>query len=261
MRKCVFTLCDDNYSEPCKVMLTSFLMNNSWFDGDIVILYDSLSENNMEKIKIVSDKILFYEVNKDNKYDLFIKNKKLPTASTLIKCYYKFEVFNNFFSDKYDCGLWLDSDIVVRVDISEIFNADCDFAWCEDRISKNGEYCNSGVFMFSYDKLKGDGFYSTLFEFGKKPIFKRRHSGNGRYADQDVLNEIVFDYFDNVKILNKNEYNETKYGGSDYKNAKIIHYCGGEKPFLKKNGNIYDSYYLWYYYYYVMKSNEELVKC
>ena len=44
------TISDNSYYEPCSVMIYSFLKNNNWYDGDIIVFYDDLTEENKSKI-------------------------------------------------------------------------------------------------------------------------------------------------------------------------------------------------------------------
>lgn len=248
---CLFTICDDKYTEPCKVMLNSFLINNKWFDGDIVVLYDFIKEENIQYIKKLDNRIEFFRVNEDNKYDVFFNSETLMKNKNFLRAFYKFELFSEFFSEKYEYAMWLDSDIVVNGDVSDFFMNDSDFAWCEDRISKNGVYCNSGVFRFSYESLNGERFYNLLFDFANNIKFENKLSGKGAYPDQDILNELVNSFFNNVVIFDWNIYNKTDFYNPNINGVKIIHYCGGEKPFNSEMKKMYFVYFVWYYYYYL----------
>ena len=62
------TISDNSYYEPCSVMIYSFLKNNNWYDGDIIVFYDDLTEENKSKIMRVSDKIKFSQINTDDYY-------------------------------------------------------------------------------------------------------------------------------------------------------------------------------------------------
>lgn len=253
---CLFTICDDNYSEPCKVMINSFLINNKWFNGDIIVLYDFMKDENIQYVKNLDDKIIFLKVNEDNRYDVFFKCEQLTKNKNFLRTFYKFEMFNPAFAEKYEYAMWLDSDIVVNGDVYDFFVNDYDFAWCDDRISTDGAYCNSGVFRFSYNSLNGDSFYNLIFDFVNNLKFENTLSGKGFYPDQDILNELVNSFFKNVKIFNWHLYNKTDFYNPNINGVKIIHYCGGEKPFNVPIKNMYFVYFVWYYYYYYVTNKK-----
>ena len=63
---CLYTAVNDTFIDGALVMLYSFLKNNSWFDGDIIVGYGKeegcqLSYENREKIANLYYKIKFIE--------------------------------------------------------------------------------------------------------------------------------------------------------------------------------------------------------
>src|SRR5688572_13048564 len=59
---CVATVTTDSFILGTLVTLDSFLKNNSWFNGEIVIICSNLSEQNREYLKLVYKKIVFLKV-------------------------------------------------------------------------------------------------------------------------------------------------------------------------------------------------------
>ena len=250
------TISDNSYYEPCSVMIYSFLKNNNWYDGDIIVFYDDLTEENKSKIMRVSNKIKFSQINTDD-YNLIFKATNGITADTLKKAFYKFDIFKLY---DYDFVVWADSDMVIIKDIREIFEFDYDFGWCEDRVSnENYKYFNAGFFFFKTEKIKDGSFYQDLFNFTenlKRDSFKKELTFRGLYADQCVLNERVDMFFENIISLPADLYNVPQTENNFVKviNSKIIHYCGGYKTWTVDNPH-YVSHYIWYQYYYLMNKN------
>ena len=254
MKYAIYTLCDDNFVEPTSVMLYSFLTNNKWFNGDIVILYDSLSYKNKLKLKTLYDNIIFKEI-VDDDYEEIMTSVKGVTATNLLKCYYKYELFKN---QNYDTVIWVDGDIIFNESVEELFaDETVDFCWCEDKMALGeNNYFNTGFFFFrNNDNVKNNIFYNSLFDFTKdikNVTFKNEKTYSGLFADQDVLNELVPLYFNKIKEAPALIYNfPQQVNNIDLVHqSKIIHYCGGSKPFSAKINKKYVSHYLWYYYYY-----------
>lgn len=250
----LYTICDDKFIDPTSVMLFSFLSNNKWFNGDIVILYDVLSHKNKVKLKAIYENIIFNSIN-EKLYESLMNGVKGVTAPSLLKCYYKYELFNE---QKYDVIMWVDSDIVFQDSIEELFNDDnVDFCWCEDKSFLGKEiYFNTGFFFFrNIENVKNNSFYNDVFEFTeniKTAYFTNENTQQGLYADQDIFNEKVPLYFKNIKNAPALIYNfpQQVERVDLFKNAKIIHYCGGDKPFSEKINKMFLSHSLWYYYYY-----------
>ena len=136
-------------------------------------------------------------------------------------------------------------------------DSDFDFCWCEDKaFVGKGTYFNTGFFIFkNNDKVRDNTFFNDIYDFTvniKERKFESKPTFNGLYADQDVLNEKVKPYFHNIKIAPMLEYNLPQQVDKweIINNAKVIHYCGGDKPFSEKINKRYISHLLWYYYFY-----------
>lgn len=219
-----------------------------------MILYDALSNKNKLKLKTLYNNIILKPiVNGD--YEEIMKNVNGVTVSSLLKCYYKYELFKN---QNYDTVIWVDSDIIFNESIEELFaDETVDFCWCEDKVSLGKNiYFNTGFFFFrNNDNIKNNIFYNGLFDFTKNiknVTFKNEKTYRGLYADQDVLNELAPLYFNKIKVAPALIYNfPQQVNNIDLVHqSKIIHYCGGDKPFSEKINKKYVSHYLWYYYYY-----------
>ena len=163
-----------------------------------------------------------------------------------------------------DVALYLDGDIIVRSDISEIFSIDmAEYFVCavSDMSSDEhkhmlgvSEYFNSGVMLLNLKKIRDGGFVRKLVDY--------RLNGYNRFMDQDTFNVV---FRDNVKLIGF-EYNTTystigkesleniirEYGLSGirtnddlFNNSKIFHFSGKKKPwksYMNVLSKVYNKY-------------------
>lgn len=253
MKCALYTICDDNFIDAGLVMLYSFLVNNHWFDGDIIVLYTELDFWNRARLKALNDCIILKELD-TKKYEPIMEATQGITSPSLVKSFYKYELFRD---KEHDTIIWADADMIFNASIEDAVMSDSEFSWCEDKMYMGqNSYFNAGFFIFkSIDCIKDESFYRELFDFTlklKEQVFTREVTYNGVYADQDILNEKVYSFFNNIRTLPTLEYNFPQqinnWGLID--DAKIVHYLGGDKPFSKTREKKYLSHYLWYYYYY-----------
>ena len=251
----LYTLLNDNYMEVGQVMIYSFLYNNQWFDGDIVILCDNgercgLSEYNRNRLRAMYNSIIFYEINPrdyDKVVENIVKNGGNPAYSMLV---YKLEIFKkNGFNRK----VFLDADVVVNANIRELFyNNKKTLIAVEDGLKPLSDYFNSGVMSLPMDYIDNTAFSKMidLAENFNKHSFTNPCSNMGISIDQDIINEVIKE----VTLIGA-EYNFSPYYcKGDIDTIKIFHYYGGAKPWLE-HCDFLEGYLPYYRYYYAMIHN------
>lgn len=162
-----------------------------------------------------------------------------------IEMYYR--VLAQFLLPKtVDRILWLDSDIVLCGDISEFYHQDfegnllvacADALWDDEEITqvknklglpKDHIYFNSGVLLLNIGSLREetsiDGIVETTQSIAEQFT----------YPDQDLLNYL---YQGKIKYCDQNRFNcQTKsfkkLTKDQIDNIIILHYAGGQKPWL-----------------------------
>ena len=189
---------DNNYAKHMAVAMISILKNSKSEDSyNFYILDGGISPKNKTKInellKIRSFNIEYLNVNSDDFKDCpmtgYVKYITLPT-------YYRFKIASLL--PNIDKILYLDCDIIVDSDISELYNYNIEQYYIgaipevfnQDHkrrldIEGNAYYCNAGVLLINSKKWREDNIEGKLFEYAKKP------QREIIFQDQDVLNEVL----------------------------------------------------------------------
>ena len=252
----IFFAVDDGYVPFLAVTLQSLLDNSSKnYIYDLKILYTSLSEENKKKIlKFESKdvKIEFVDLN----YYIEEIQQKLHTRDYYTKTtYYRLFIPNLY--PQYNKALYLDSDITVLGDISELYNEDLEdnlvgaipdgsvrqineFAEYVERVVGMADYrryFNAGILLMNLEQMRKIDFQSKFLYLLENVKFSVAQ-------DQDYLNRIckgrtkLLDAGWNVMPLPTDTPREEK-------DIKIIHYNLIYKPWHFDNV-LYQEYF-WKY--------------
>jgi len=222
------TICNNEFIDGLMVMLSSFLRNNVWFKGKIIVYYHNeyspISISNMNRAKSIYEDIDFKPVNVSQYQKLINKFLKMKKAqSRLIPSLFTFEVFEDI--KYFDKILYLDSDMLVLNDISEIFKLNHDIVVTPDA----GEYIKREYSTFNGGFLLLSHSISDK-EYKKKLIDHAETMKDMVLADQTIMNS----FFPGGIPMLGIEYNCLKRCFPDNKfnqfnsNIKIIHYVGSK---------------------------------
>ncbi|MBL0690155.1 MAG: glycosyltransferase family 8 protein [Alphaproteobacteria bacterium] len=271
---------DNNYSKYMSVAIESIIKNSTTDNNyDFIILDGGIKETVWTKIKGQFKGLNNFSLRRIDmsKYinliekDLFFESRHIKTSA-----YYRLFIPNIL--KYYKKCLYLDIDIIVKKDISELYNIELKnnvIGACEAKelvflrktnvkldkylreklkLSTKDKYFNSGVLSINIEKMKdySFSFFSLLKELK-----------NPRYHDQDILNSVFngkvkfLDSRWNVEwhIVNMNYISKLTYLCLETRkhNKKIIeegsffviHYIGGVKPWHKHN--VLGVKYFWEY--------------
>ena len=250
---------DDNYAQHCAVMLCSLLVNNSTHRFTIHVLINSLKCENKESltqlVRSYNSEIIFYEVD-----STLLKGCKYRVLRPLSEAAYYRVLLSSIIPENIDKILYLDCDIVVIGDVSELFDIEIEdyplaavqepVEICEDHrrqlsIPYGESYFNSGVLLVNLEYWRKYDSQNKLLEFSKRDRFVYCH-------DQDALNYVfkkkwyrlppkwnksntaTLELIDFYHILDKREY---------IKDARIIHYIDEPKPWYRIYGTRYRKLY------------------
>lgn len=204
-------------------------------------------KDNFEKLKDLRPfEINFYEIN-DSDFDGMIQDWLGVSASYRLK---SFDLINK------DKVLYLDSDVIVRCDIRELYSKDISDYYCaavEDKLSNfmrprvnmpdTETFINSGVLILNLKKCKQDGIDKKIFEELKKSTF---------WTDQDAINYCMqghiklLDLKWNLMYPHQNGYKDQQYYHEIAKNPSIIHYTLTDKPWVAGSNPYMKSEYFKY---------------
>ena len=253
----IFFTIDDAYAPFNAVAIKSLIENASDnYNYKLIIINENLSKENIDKIKSLENekaKIEFYPMKEKLELITNRDENKLRCDYFTLTIYFRIFIADMF--PEYDKGIYIDSDIVVPGDISELYNIDLGnnligastdhsiqdvpelINWMENGIGiKKQEYINSGVLLLNLKLLRennfGQKFLKLLNEFHFDTVA----------PDQDYINAMC-----NGKILYINEAwdvmpNKAK---PAFQNPKLIHYNLFDKPWCYDNIQYED--YFWKY--------------
>ena len=226
----IFYAVDDNYVNLLKIALSSMIEHASKnYKYDVRILHTRLSKESKQIIKSVKSKnlrISFYNVTAN--MELLSKRINVRDYYTLTT-YYRLILPKTFWT--IDKAIYLDCDIVVRGDISEMYEKELGtnlvgavpdasvqifdefITYVEKALDIPHEhYFNAGVLLMNLKAMREMKFEKKVEDLVKKVSFKVAQ-------DQDLLNVICKD---RVLYLEK-EWNTMPLPEKN-ENAKLIHY-------------------------------------
>jgi len=261
---------DDNYAMPTCVAASSIQrLASRGTRYDCYVLCKNVSSKKIDKFMQLCNsyfKVKLIEL--DDRYD-FSKYRidGIPATSTSI---YKFFIPNILKS--IERVIYLDGDIIVRKDLTELYNTDLGKNYIgavkdnsgldyKDLDGRGYSYINSGMMLMDLEKMRQDEVPEKLFEY--------RRTGYNKLMDQDAFNyvlrdktmRLLFKYNTQTNALsrtfeNKPEYTLDrikKYWRLDddmlledvFDDATILHFATA-KPWKYYDGYGND---LWLYYY------------
>ncbi len=240
---------DNNYSKYAGVVIASVLSNSVDGDFNFYILDGGISEENKAKIlslkSIKNCNIIFVPINED----LFSIYKQIGTHSYIsLSTYYRLKLAS-LLSD-VDKVLYLDCDVIVNSDISDLFNtcieqyyaagvmdtAMTSSGWVPP-LEKGNLYFNAGVLLFNLKKIRQDNIEQKFEEYTQKEF---EHI---RVGDQQIINVVCQGNIKQVEsawnVQSSNFINRSDYTSS----PKIVHYVGRQKPWIFGSMNYWKNLY------------------
>lgn len=228
--------CDDKYAQHTAVTITSVLKNVS---DDVFlnfyVMSSSLTNRTKSRLRKSMTKysdLKFIDINESDFSDCPIRKDFHLTLET----YFRLKM-STFFKD-VEKIIYLDSDIVVLGDISELWNTDITnfYLACVPNLDNQRfkaifaqyvefdpefKYYNAGVLLVNLKKWREENIERKLFDYIDK------NGDTLLYADQDVLNCVI-----NRDILYLDECWNAQFLGHKPcpENAKLIHYITRTKP-------------------------------
>ena len=249
-KQCIFMAVNNAFALGAAITLYSFLKNNPWYDGDIIIGCGvdegmGLTEENREMLLNLYHSLSIVELSFNEFYNIY--NSLVPIAQGGVgfeMTVYKFHVFR---LSGYERVVVFDADMLIIGDIKEIFEKNIDFGALyevknEDFSNdvyklRENEYFNVGIMVIGEkyldeavilecDKILSNG---KIFDDSKIPHHK------GLYPEQDILNVFMEDK--EVTLIPRT-YSADRFfcDENNYYDVKIVHYLRYLKPWRVFNG-------------------------
>lgn len=187
---------DDNYIQHSMAMLCSLYENNKIHNITLHILSNKLTSKNKNHIIEITERYnneyLFYQVDETILEGVQFRNKRPLTKAA----YYRL-MLTSLLNSKINKVLYLDCDLIILQDISELFNLEIDnyaLAACLDKFPYSSKHRSqlhmemdtrtfcSGVMLVNLDYWRKNNSEKYLIEYAKR---KREEVW---LHDQDVLN-------------------------------------------------------------------------
>ena len=249
-RLCLATVTTDSFVPGTLVMIYSFLKNNPWFSGDVVIIRDSLNTENQGYLSALYENTRFVDVGDE----LVTRVGKLVDEfPSFEKKRSRFSSLQAFRTKGYDRTLFCDSDLVFRGSIRELFDLSEPLIVCGDRFYYEGnprewglnenldvsaekktalyyDTFNAGLMLIDKSVVDNDT-YARLLELIDPQIYRNHKT---ELTDQMILNI----FFSGKPHLVDAKYNFlmlhreiiSKRSGVSLSDAIVLHFNGRAKP-------------------------------
>ncbi|WP_312351011.1 glycosyltransferase family 8 protein [Empedobacter sp.] len=256
--------CDDKYIKYTSVTIASIISNSKKnINYKFYILTEFISEKNMNIMNS------FITKHKNCSIEYVILNN-LESSSFYVQDYYSITTYYRFYISElfkqYERVLYLDSDIIVDSDISELLLMDFEnngaiaiqdtkhsnfiesggddwyskeYFYNELKLSEPNKYFNAGVMLFNIKKINEENIQKKLFD-------KLSKVNCPKLQDQDILNSILTRY-GGVKLIS-NKYNfMTSIRVNPYKISYKDIICSRIKSILKLINKDNKPFYIYHF--------------
>jgi lipopolysaccharide biosynthesis glycosyltransferase len=257
-------ICDDNFVMPTSVAVTSLIANkadDTRYDVYVVMAECSEeSKNIIAKLDKINDdcNVNIIETGLD-KYRSVKQVAHVPIA-----CLLKFDICDLITG--YDKLIYLDGDIVVREDLTQLFNVDLKGKYAAAvkeiiNIDDARGNINAGIMLFNAKRIRGENLSKTLYEtrmsLGDKPSMDQQTFNivtKKDYVYLPIKYNCICGYL--VKKEGANDYSIgdiNRLYGTDYRSKKeiietaaIYHFASGNKPWVYTFNTGADEWYRYY---------------
>ncbi len=186
---------DENYADKLAVTMYSILEVHSKADGVCIhVLSNNISENSIEKIKSILNKFSNAQIIVHNLDNLDKRLGKDVNVDHLSLATYARLLIPDILPGDVDNALYLDVDILVRENLSDLFSVDIEnyyVAGAKSIIdlpdgSEDREHfrINAGVILWNLKRCREDKFVQKCLDYIKNA------NGKIKFHDQTIINEI-----------------------------------------------------------------------
>ncbi len=247
MKYCLACVATPDFMPGVLVMLHSFLRHNIWFEGDVIILHDALSDADQAKLRDLSNKVKIREISPEMAQATQQLLQRRPEMAPRSSSFYKGDLLSQH---TYDKVILSDSDIVYRASIENIIKkpdllmacgdgafyhaklrSTFDYTINDDTHSPHLKSTFSAGFVVMDRKLCGAlafrAFLDCMAQFTQTQFI----SGNTDQAIFNVMFDGVLTRLDckyNYHLLHKDIIKAKT--GKSFEDAIVLHFGGKAKP-------------------------------
>ncbi len=227
----ITTVCNDKYIDGLLTLILSIIKNNDNFNYKLKIYYqDDFSEENQQKVLKLYKNVIFENVQEEFYKDVY----------KWFMCLCAFKEY------EYKRVVFIDSDMICLGDIDEIIHSKINkIAICPDlnfNILNNLNFNFPKIFDFNTGFMIIDKYYLQP-KFYKQLLSYSKTQPDAHLGDQTILNRLlwgkIITYLPTKYNCKRNIFYNLNY--KYYNNPKIIHFCGGNKPFLETKEKMYST--------------------
>jgi len=242
----IVTITSPNYIVGTKVLFQSFLNHNPSCDCDLLVVHDGLSKNYQKELKTLFP-VKFIQVSNELKQAVKQIAINLPHYKNRTARFWSIESFN---MASYESVLFLDSDILIRGSLDQLFSTSASFSACPDRSFQNSLGRDRTTFLrVESDNSLGRNVFDRVFNSGVFLINNTKIKSNTYHAliaslQVDVLEPVTTGHTDQF-LLNKHFCNDVNWLVPQYNwllketvpskasnEALIWHYLRHPKPWI-----------------------------
>lgn len=124
-----------NYLPGTAVMLHSFLRTNPWFDGDILLFQDDLTDADKERLRTAFDRVSFPDISPELTQSIHTLTRSHTRLASRARRFFSLDAFAPHYSGT---SLFCDGDMLFLEDISEFAQYPGALVACGDRAQIEG---------------------------------------------------------------------------------------------------------------------------
>ena len=195
INRAVVTVTTESYLEGTKVLFHSFLKHNPEYGADLVVIHDQLSTKNQAELKKLFP-VKFHQISEELKTKLNLLSNELQYPAKNLPRFWSLESMN---LNHYKQILFLDSDLLVRGNVMELFNQKAMLSACGDRSIYQNQGRDGESFLLKEKRQLNDRDFEKVFNAG---VFSL-----------NLSNEVVFQ--DAIELIEPNRIRKLKSGHTD----------------------------------------------
>ena len=235
---------DKNLIRYIKVVIKSIQRSNPLYDFNFHIIRDFEQHEDyddlVEYIKKFSN-LKLTEYKSEWSYK-FVGMDHIPSSASMLRILIPELI-------KEDRVLYLDIDLIVNIDIKDLYQTNTGETGIAMANHTNGEIGNSGVMVLNLEKLRENKFTKFCIEQNKVSIANKKPS-----QDQDIINDFVKNkhgILPSKYNVMQHELNARLSKITKYNNNFIFHFTDKHKPWkysekFKRKKNRRKFHFLWY---------------